>query len=106
MTSSTTLRRLQSALPALPLLLRILAATVGGYLFCWGFMALALAGGHAAGLSFHDAEHLSAMLGMLVYLGVFLWAFAARSVGRVWVTLAAGAGLMAGAAALVQRALV
>lgn len=92
--------------PALPIVLRILAATVGGYLFCWGFMALALAGGYAGGLSFHDAEHLSAMLGMLVYLGVFLWTFAARSVVRVWVTLVAGAGLMAGAAALVQRALV
>lgn len=103
MTSSTTLSRVR---PALPWVLRILAATLGGYLFCWGFIALTLAGSYAAGMSFHDAEHLSAMLGMLVFLGLFLWAFAARSVVRVWVTLVVGGGLMAGAAALVQRALV
>ena len=103
MTTSTTLSRV---LLALPWVLRILAATVGAYLFCWGFIALTLAATYAAGLSFHDAEHLSAMLGMLVYLGLFLWCFAARSTGKVWVVLLGGAGLMTGAAALVQRALV
>lgn len=91
---------------ALPLLSRIAAAVLGGYAFCWGFIALGLSGLYAAGLSFHDAEHLSAMLGVLLYLGVFLWAFAARRVARVWALLLVGGGVMTGLAALTQRALV
>lgn len=87
-----------------PLLSRIGAAVLGGYVFCWGFIVLALAGCYAAGMSFHDAEHLSAMLGVLLYLGVFLWSFAARSLGRVWLLLLGGGGAMAGVAALLQRA--
>jgi CHASE1-domain containing sensor protein len=41
----------------------------------------------------------------LVFLGVFLWAFSARSLARVWLVLAGGGALMTGAAWLVQRAL-
>jgi len=99
-----------STLPApssrLQLLLRIAAAILGGYAFCWGFIALGMSLLFAAGMSFHDAEHLSSMLGLLLYLTAFCWAFAARSVPRVWLVLAGGGALMAGAAALVQRALV
>lgn len=95
-------------LPALgrPLALvsRIGAAVLGGYAFCWGFITLVLAGGYAAGMSFHDAEHLSAMLGVLLYLGVFCGAFIARRLGRLWLLLLGGGGLMTGAAALLQRA--
>ena len=57
---------------------RIAAGVLGGYAFTWGF---------------------------IVFLVVFLWAFAARSVLRVWGVLAGGGALMAGAAWLVQRAL-
>ncbi|WAC71196.1 iron uptake protein [Roseateles sp. SL47] len=103
MNTSNTLSRFTLALP---LILRIGAAVGGGYVFSWGFVALLIAGAYAAGMSFHDAEHLSAMVGMLVFLVVFLWAFAARSVARVWAVLLVGAGVMAGAAALVQHALV
>ena len=86
--------------------LRTAAAVLGSYVFCWGFVALAMAGLFALGMSFHDAEHLSAMLAFLLYVAVFCWAFAARSLGRVWAVLAGGAGVMAGAASLLQMVLV
>ncbi|MFT3778409.1 MAG: iron uptake protein [Ottowia sp.] len=85
---------------------RVLAALAGGYAFCWGLMALINTGGHALGLPFHDAEHLGALLGLLLYLVVFLWAFAARSLWRVWAVLGGGGALMAGAASLLQSRLV
>ena len=85
---------------------RIAAAILGGYVFCWGFIALAVALLFAAGMSFHDTEHLSSMLGLLLYVTAFCWAFAARSLQRVWGLLAGGGALMAGVATLVQRALV
>ncbi|ANH70433.1 hypothetical protein [Mitsuaria sp. 7] len=93
--------------PALPfpLLSRIGAAILGGYAFCWGFIAFAHSGLYALGMSFHDAEHLSAILGLLLFLTVFLWTFAARRVGVCWAVLLASGGVMTGAAALIQRAL-
>lgn len=90
----------------LPLASRIAAAILGGYAFCWGFVALGLAGFYAAGMPFHDAEHLSAILGVLLFLTVFCWTFAARRVGRVWLVQLAGGASMAAAAALIQRAMV
>lgn len=90
----------------LGLLGRVLAALGGGYAFCWGLMALINAGGYALGLAFHDAESLGAIIGFLVYLAVFLWAFAARSLPRVWIVLLAGGALMTAAAWLLQSRLV
>ncbi|WP_416763281.1 iron uptake protein [Roseateles sp. So40a] len=87
------------------LLSRIGAAVLGGYAFCWGFIALAHSGLYALGMPFHDGEHLSAILGVLLYLVVFLWTFAARRTGVTWTVLLAGGGVMTGAAALIQRAL-
>ena len=84
---------------------RTLAAILGGYAFCWGFIALGVAGFYALGMAFHDAEHLSSILAFLVYLVVFLWAFAARSLVRVWVVLLGGGAFMAGAASLIQSML-
>jgi len=85
--------------------LRVAAAVLGGYVLCWGFIALALAGLYALGMPFHDAEHLSAMLGLLLYAAVFCWAFFARSLARAWWVLAGGAALMTAAASLVQMAM-
>lgn len=98
--SSTT-----PALRALPLLSRIAAATAGGYAFCWGFIALGLSAFYALGMPFHDAEHLSAILGLLLFLVIFLWAFAATSVVKTWAVLLTGAVVMTGAAELIKRAL-
>lgn len=61
---------------------------------------------YAAGFAFHDAEGLASIAGFLVFLVLFLWAFAARSLGRLWAVLVGGAALMAGAATLLQSVLV
>ena len=90
---------------SLHIVARIAAAMLGGYAFCWGFVALFIASMFAAGMPFHDAESLSYMLAFLLFLGLFLWAFAARSLARVWGVLAGGGALMTAAAWLVQRAL-
>ncbi|WP_114393495.1 iron uptake protein [Oleisolibacter albus] len=83
--------------------LRIAAAVLGGYAFTWGFIAFGMASLFALGMPFHDAEHLTAIIGVAVYLALLLWAFAARSLVRVWIVAAGGAGLMAGAASLIQN---
>lgn len=84
---------------------RIAGAVLGGYAFTWGLIALGMALLFAAGLEFHDAENLTAFVGFLAFTAVFLWAFAAKTVVRVWLVLAGGGIAMAGAAELVQRAL-
>lgn len=81
---------------------RIAAAILGGYAFTWGLMALGVALLFSAGMEFHDAEHLGYIIGFLVYLSVFLWAFASRSLVRVWLLLVGGGVLMALSASLVQ----
>ena len=82
--------------------LRVAAALLGGYAFSWGFVSLGVAGMFAAGMAFHDAEHLSYILGFLVFLTAFVWAFSARSLARVWLALAGGGAAMAGVASFVQ----
>ena len=91
--------------PWAPVALRIFTAMFMGYGFTWGFIAFGTAGMFALGMEFHDAEHLSAILGFLIYLTAFLWAFAARHLGRVWLVLAGGGALMAIAASLLQARL-
>jgi hypothetical protein len=82
------------------------AATLGGYGFAWGLVAAATSLLCAAGMGFHDAEFLASLLGVLAFLGAFLWAFAARRVWVVWATLAGGGALLAGVGSLLQAALV
>lgn len=88
-----------------PALGRAGAAILGGYAFCWGFIALGVSGLYGLGMAFHDAETLSAILAFLAYLVAFLWAFGAGSQLRVWVTLVGGGAVMSGLAALIQHRL-
>ena len=88
------------------LLSRIAAALLGGYVFAWGFIALGVAAAFAAGMPFHDAEHLFSLLAFLLYLVTYWWSFAARDPRRVWLVLAGGGALMAVLASLIQHALV
>jgi hypothetical protein len=95
-----------SSLSRLHIASRIAAGVLGSYAFTWGFIALGIGLLFAAGMPFHDAESLSYILAFIVFLAAFLWAFAARSLARVWLVLAGGGVLMTGAASLVQHALV
>ena len=93
-------------LTRIDILSRTGAAVLGGYAFSWGVVVIGIALMYAAGMEFHDAEHLAYIIGLLVFLGVFLSAFAARSVLRVWAVLLGGGALMTAAASLIQSQLV
>jgi hypothetical protein len=83
--------------------LRVVAAVGGGYALCAVWVALlSVALPRVTGLSRSEAVVLSAMLGFVVYLLVLLWAFSARSLGRLWVMLTAGITLAYGLTQLLQ----
>lgn len=83
--------------------LRVAAAVLGGYAFCWGFLALAVAGPYALGMPFHDAEHLGAILAFPLYVTAFCWAFVTPSLPRAWLVLAGGGAAMAATASWLQH---
>lgn len=89
----------------LAIALRIAAALVGGYAFTGGFAAFGMAALAAAGMDFHEAEHAIMLVAFIVFLLVFLWAFAGRSLLRIWAVLAGGGVVMALGAWLLQRSL-
>lgn len=90
---------------ALNVVQRVTLAVVGGYAFTWGFTALGIAGLVALGVDFHEAETGVLLLAFLVFLVVFLWAFAAASLARLWAVLAGGGALMTVSAWTLQRVL-
>ena len=85
---------------------RVAAALLGGYAFTWGFTAFGIAGLVVLGMEFHEAEMGIYLLAFLLYLGLFVWAFAAASLTRVWVVFVGGTTLMTLAALALQRTLV
>jgi uncharacterized membrane protein len=84
---------------------RVCASILGSYAFAWGFIALGVASLIGAGLEFHEAQSLTFMLGFLIYLATFCWAFVAASIARVWAVLAGGGAVMTLAGGLISRAL-
>jgi len=100
MRTGATTRRDQVALAV-----RILLAVGGGYVFCWGVVALCAAATFPLGAEFHDGETLGSILALLLYPAAFLWAFAARSLWWAGAVLLGGGALMAVAASLIQSAL-
>lgn len=89
----------------LPVVARLAAALLGSYAFTWGFVALGVAGLAALGVDFHEAETVLLLLAFLVFLPLFLWAFAAASLARVWAVLGGGAVFMTAVAWGLQRVL-
>ena len=87
------------------LVARIAAALLGGYAFTWGFVSCGVAGMAALGVDFHEAETAMLMLAFLLFLGVFLWTFACRSIVCVWAVLAGGGAIMTLTAWAIQRAI-
>lgn len=104
--SGTTAASASSFAPRLRIASRVCAAVLGGYAFAWGLVALTTALLFAAQLDFHDAEFSGAVIGLVGYLVVFLWAIAARRLAVVWSVLLVGGAAMAAAASLVQSMLV
>lgn len=86
--------------------LRVAAAVLGGYVFCWGFIALCISGLYALGMAFHDAEHLGSILAFLLYLVAFCWAFVTPRLWRAWAVLIGGGVAMAATASLLQHLIV
>jgi hypothetical protein len=84
------------------LALRLVAALPGGYAFTWSAMSALIATLFGCGMDFHDAEQLAAMLGLLLYPGIVLWAFVAIRVTRLWLVLIGASAVMSGAAWWVQ----
>ncbi len=82
---------------------RFAAAIVGGYLFAYGFTALATLIGFGAGLRWSEAQVLAWMLGALVYLGAMLWGFVPHSNLRAWSVLGGGGAAMSAAAWTLSR---
>ncbi|HEX6734033.1 MAG TPA: hypothetical protein VF096_04400, partial [Azonexus sp.] len=76
---------------------------LGGYACTWGVVALGVAGLVALGADFHAAEMTMLLLAFLVFLLLFIWAFAATSLVRVWTVLGGGALIMTAAAWGLQR---
>lgn len=92
--------------PRLHLAARIAAAVFGGYVFTWGVIAAGASLMFAAGMGFHDAEFLASLLGVLAFVAVFLWAFAARRLWVVWAVLAGGGAVLSALGSFVQSLLV
>lgn len=73
------------------MVLRLLLSVGGSYALCAAWVALlALALPRWAGWPPSEAVVLSAMLGIVLYLLVLLWAFSVHSVGRLSGVLAIG----------------
>ncbi|PZQ31102.1 MAG: iron uptake protein [Stenotrophomonas acidaminiphila] len=92
--------------PRLHVVARIAVAIFGGYGFAWGIVAAGAGLMYAAGMDFHDAEFLASLFGVLAFLAVFLWTFAARRLWVVCTVLMGGGALLAAAASFVQSQLV
>lgn len=89
--------------PAWPFASRIFASLVGGYLFTWGLIAISIAGLIPLGVEFHDVEMGMLMLGLLVYLSLFLWGMATDKLTRLWLILFGGGVVMTVLASVIQQ---
>lgn len=88
---------------ALPILLRVVAGVLGGYLLAAGVSALA-AEALARVLLPSEAVVLMAMLAFVIYLALLIWAFAERRLLQVVVVLGVGGPLAFAAQWLVGTA--
>lgn len=79
--------------------LRFIAAIVGGYAFTSSFISLLAV---ALPLSKLDAVLISTTVSVLVYACVFIWVFTVRSLMRIWITILLTSGLITLALALVK----
>jgi hypothetical protein len=77
-----------SLAPRLAVAARIVAALLGNYALCAAAVALgALALPWAFGMARGEAVLLASLLGFVLFLVTLIWAFAERSLWRVWLGL-------------------
>lgn len=82
---------------------RVSASLVGAYAFTWGAVTFGITSLVALGIGYEDAYITLKLLGFLIFLGLFLWAYAAKSVLRLWLILAGGGAGMTTLAWLLQN---
>lgn len=99
-TYDTTRREPRSLARRVGIVSRFAAAILGGYVFTYGFTALATLVGFAAGLPLSDAQVLAWLLAGFVYLGAILWGFVPRHAWQAWLVLAGGGAAMSAATAV------
>lgn len=103
---STTASRAAAKRTPLALASRVGASLLGGYAFTWGLSCLGIALLVFWGMAFDQARTLCMLLAFLVFLIVFLWAYAARSALQVWLVLLGGGVAMAAAGLGVQQLII
>ena len=81
---------------AVSMVLRVLAAVFGGYIFAAGMVAVLAGVLCAAGMARSEASVTSALLGFPVYLVVALWAFSVSRLLRLGAVLASGTAIAGG----------
>ena len=74
-------------------------------MFVWGFTTLVIALGLVSGAEYDEVNMLAYLLAFLVFLGALLWAFAAKSLAKVWAVLVGSGAAMTSVAWLVTRSL-
>ena len=84
------------------LVLHLVVALLGGYLFTWGVTTLGVTVLVALGVAFHEAETSLLLLAFLIFLAVFLWAFS-TSLLRAVTVLGGGAVFMTAVALGLQQ---
>jgi hypothetical protein len=82
---------------------RVILAVGGGYALSAAIVALLAVGLPLAGMARAEAVVLAGILGVLLYLGLLLWAFAERRLGRLALATVPGAAAGFGLAALLAR---
>ncbi|MEM9665512.1 MAG: iron uptake protein [Bacteroidota bacterium] len=76
--------------PAFGMVQRLVLALGGGYVLSASFVMLVGWGLAQLGMARGEAVVLSMMVGFLVFLGLILWAFAERTLVRLWVVFGGG----------------
>ncbi|MGO2365855.1 MAG: hypothetical protein ACTH56_04320 [Pseudoalteromonas sp.] len=82
--------------------LRFIAAIVGGYVFTSCFICLLAL---VLPLSKLDAVLISTTISVFVYTCVFIWSFTVKSLARIWITILLTTGLTTLALTLIESGL-
>lgn len=85
---------------------RVGAGLLGSYALVWGFVSLGTVLGVLAGMSYGDAQTLFYLLAFLLFVACFCWAFSARSLLRVWLSLVGGGAVLTAGAWLIASRLI